>query len=82
MTRARSPLRGHHEASCRLSRFARANAPPRGLLYSGEHRVRYPLAALMIQKELGNCRHALSRRHVAGTMTVQSGYVSRPTGRA
>ena len=43
----------------------------RQLLYGPPgRRVKFPLMSIMHEKELGNCRHALAQRVVAGTLEV------------
>ncbi len=43
----------------------------RQLLYGPPgRRVKHPLMAIMHEKELGACRHALAQRTVAGTMEI------------
>ena len=71
MNRASPFVRRYAEAA-RMGRHAALHAAPgtARLNFRGGARFKYPLVALMVVKDLGNCRHALSRRVVAGTMTV------------
>ena len=67
-----SPLRARHGEACRAG--VRAHSPPiarmRRLLY-GHRALKFPVLAVMVASDLGNCRHALAQRVIAGTHEVQ-----------
>lgn len=70
--RSASPFRSRHVEACRFGRSSvRLTAHNKEVqIYGLRGDVKYPLMSIMIQQELGNCRHALAQRVVAGTMTV------------
>jgi hypothetical protein len=75
-----SPFRRRHAEAARMARLA-ALPVARGaarLPYTRFRKFKYPLAALLVQRELGNVRHALARRVVAGTMSVHFAFEHRP----
>lgn len=67
-----SPLGARHSEACRFGRTSVrvTQSNKTVLLYGIRGNVKYPLMSIMVQQELGNCRHALAQRVVAGTMTV------------
>ena len=61
-----------HQEACLLGRHGR---PSKGLaqhdLLFGRHALKFPIIAVTTASELGNCRHALAQRTVAGPLEVQ-----------
>lgn len=78
----RSPWsRRHREIERRgIARHIPREHELRQLLYGPGRVVKHPLAALMVEKDMGPARHALSQRTVAGTMEIvfQAGPVAMP----
>lgn len=75
----RSPFRRDHAASSRLLGLATARTSrERGGLLHGERSFGWPLMALRTRCDMGQVRHALSQRVVAGTMTVFPPFVPKP----
>lgn len=66
-----SPLRQAHREAHRLLQelFLPRILQDRRMLY-GRHLMRYPLMALLVSREMGPVRHAISQRTVAGTVLI------------
>jgi len=71
-----------HDQSCRFGRRSlRAVRRARQvMIYGHRDNVKYPLMSILIQQDLGNCRHALAQRVVAGTVTVHYAPGDGPSG--
>ncbi len=67
-----SPIQVSHREACRFGRRSlRAVRRARQVvIYGRRGNVKYPLMSILVAQDLGNCRHALAQRVVAGTMTV------------
>jgi hypothetical protein len=65
-----TPLRRLHAEATLLAAPGRKVAALRRPIFRGARSVKHPVTALLVQEELGNVRHALSQRVVAGTMVV------------
>lgn len=66
-----TPLVRAHDEACRLGDEGRPRAAlARHDLLFGIHALKFPIIAVTVSNELGNCRHALAQRAVAGTMEV------------
>jgi hypothetical protein len=75
-----SPFELRHAEARRMGRLAALPAVPGAsrLHFRQGKSFKYPMVALLLAKELGNCRHALARRVVAGTMLVHFSFEHRP----
>jgi hypothetical protein len=73
-----TPFTKSYAKSIRMGRLARRNT---GAVYfdllRGRRSLRYPVMSILVQKDLGPCRHALAQRVVAGTMHVQLPFEER-----
>lgn len=72
MKKPTTPLVRAHREACQLGDEGR---PHRMLaqhdLLFGQRGLKFPVIAVTVSNELGNCRHALAQRNVAGTLEVQ-----------
>lgn len=67
-----TPFLRHWKEAKRLFKAAPPGYGNRRLLFGRIHRIMFPGIALQTQGHIGNVRHALSQRVVAGTMYVQA----------
>jgi len=73
-----SPMRHSHDWARQFSQTRQVAGSPRGLL-RGPRALKFPLMSLLVRQELGNCRHALAQRVVAGSMVIHFPLRKRPT---
>ena len=73
-----TPLTNSYAESIRMGRLARRNTGAVFFdLLRGRRSLRYPVMSILVQKDLGPCRHALAQRVVAGTMHVHFSFEGR-----
>jgi hypothetical protein len=73
-----TPLTISHADAIRMGRIARQNTGAVFFdLLRGRRSLRYPVMSILVQKDLGPCRHALAQRVVAGTMHVHFPFEDR-----
>jgi len=78
MKRPTSPMCRDHDWARQFSQGRQVAGTPRGLL-RGPRALKFPLMSLLVRQELGNCRHALAQRAVAGSMVVHFAPENRTT---
>ena len=73
-----TPLTHSYAEATRMGRLARRNTGAVFFdLLRGRRSLRYPVMSILVQKDLGPCRHALAQRVVAGTMHVHLPFEER-----
>jgi hypothetical protein len=73
-----TPFTNFHAEAIRMGRLARENTGAVFFdLLRGRRSLRYPVISILVQKDLGPCRHALAQRVVAGTMHVHVSFEER-----
>ena len=78
LEKQQSPFIDSHAKAIRMGRLARRNTVAVFFdLLRGRRSLRYPVMSILVQKDLGPCRHALAQRVVAGTMHVHFPFEER-----
>lgn len=78
LEKKQTPLSFSHSDAIRMGRLARRHTGAVFFdLLRGRRSLRYPVMSILVQKDLGPCRHALAQRVVAGTMHVHFPFEER-----